>query len=89
MQSPDMKLFTKLAKLYEEAGYKLPKLVFWNVNSSTRTIPVIENDLGVILVSGFSPAISKMVLSNEVDPYKALLNELMSERYKKVTLYTV
>lgn len=85
-KSADEKLFETIRYKFKEAGYELPKLIFWNVNSRTNTIPVVQNDLGVILVSGFSPAITKMVLSEETDPYKALLKEITSERYKQVTL---
>jgi hypothetical protein len=56
------------------------------VHSKTETIPVKENKNGVALVSGFSPAITKLVLSNETDPYKILVKELMGERYSQVTL---
>lgn len=80
------KLFSTMSSKYSKHGYKLPRLIFWNVNSRTGTIPVIENDLGVALVSGFSPAITKMVLSNETDPYKVLVKEITSDRYKQVTL---
>ena len=79
-------LFKKIEKKWNKAGYQLPKLIFWNVASRTNTIPLTQNDNGVILVSGFSPAITKMVLSEELDPYKALVKELMKDRYKEVTL---
>ena len=82
----DTKLFQVIGEKFNREGYNLPKLIFWNVNSRTGTIPVKQNDNGVILVSGFSPAVTKMVLSNELDPYKALLSVLNSERYKEVTL---
>lgn len=78
------RLFKVIADKYAEHGYKLPRLVFWNINSRTGTIPVKENELGVALVSGFSPAIAKMVLSNSTDPYECLLEQLNSERYQKV-----
>lgn len=81
---PTKKLFKVFAEKYAEHGYKLPRLVFWNICSRTGTIPVRENDLGVALVSGFSPAIVKMVLSNSTDPYECLLEQLNSERYKDV-----
>lgn len=81
---PNQKLFKVFADRYAEYGYKLPRLVFWNINSRTNTIPVKENDLGVALVSGFSPAIVKMVLSNKTDPFECLLEQINSERYKKV-----
>lgn len=74
-------LFQTIAARYAVKGYRLPRLVFWNVNSRTGTIPVKENDLGVALVSGFSPAIVKMVLSAKLDPYEAMVEVLNSERY--------
>lgn len=80
----DEKLFSVIAKRYAELGYKLPRLVFWNICSRTGTIPVKENELGVALVSGFSPAIVKMVLSNSTDPFECLLEQLNSERYALV-----
>ena len=80
------KLFTIIANKFNKAGYQLPKLIFWNVASRTNTIPLTQNKNGVILVSGFSPAITKMVLSEELDPYKALVKELMKDRYKEIKL---
>lgn len=77
-------LFKKIAQKYADAGYKLPRLVFWNVNSRTNTIPVKENDAGVALVSGFSTNIVKMVMTNETDPYKILLDTINGERYNAV-----
>jgi hypothetical protein len=82
----DQRLFEVIANDYEQAGYKLPRLVFWNVNSRTRTIPIIENELGVALVSGFSVNIAKMVLSSRLDAYECLMEQLMSERYAPITL---
>jgi hypothetical protein len=79
-------LFKVIADSYTQAGYKLPKLIFWNLCSRTETIPIKENDMGVALVSGFSPSIVDMVMSNKTDPYEILVEKLMSERYKPVTL---
>ena len=77
-------LFETIGRKFRDAGYQLPRLVFWNVNSRTGTIPVKENSLGVALVSGFSVNVCKMVLSGELDPYKALIEQLDVERYKPV-----
>lgn len=79
--NPMKKLFNNISERWDAAGYKMPKLVFWNVNSRTEAIPMTQNANGVILVSGFSAAICKTVLSNETDPYLALVNTLMNERY--------
>ena len=77
-------LFDTIANKYAQYGYKLPRLIFWNLNSRTDTIPVKQNEMGVALVSGFSANIMKLVLNGELDPYKALVNELDSDRYKAV-----
>lgn len=69
---------------FKEAGYKLPRLSFWNVCSRTNTIPVTQNEQGVALISGYSPASIKAVMSNEIDPYKALLECFYTSRYDAV-----
>ena len=77
-------LFETIAKKYAAQGYKLPRLVFWNVNSRTGTIPVKENNLGVALVSGFSVNIVNMVMSNKLDPYECLIDVLNTKRYQPI-----
>lgn len=81
---PTKALFEEIAERYAKEGYHLPRLVFWNVNSRTGTIPVKENDLGVALVSGFSPNIAKMVMSGKLDPYECLLEAVNAERYQPI-----
>ena len=82
---PSKKLFDMIAQKYRAAGFKLPRMIFWNVNSRTNTIPVKENEMGVALVSGFSVNILKMVMSGKLDPWEALLDVLDSERYEPIT----
>ena len=57
------------------------RLIFWNLLSRTGTIPMKENENGVILVSGFSVNTLKMVMNNETDPYIALVRTVMAPRY--------
>ena len=78
------RLFQQIAGKYARHGYNLPRLVFWNICSRTMTIPVKQNELGVALVSGFSPSVANMVLSSKLDPLECLLEQLNSERYKPV-----
>lgn len=78
------RLFQQIAGKYARHGYNLPRLVFWNICSRTMTIPVKQNELGVALVSGFSPSVANMVLSSKLDPLECLLEQLDSERYKPV-----
>ena len=82
--APNATLFALLAKKFAEAGYAMPKLAFWNIMSRTLTIPVQQNDAGVILVSGFSPAAIKMVLSGKANPYDALVEILKDPKYDVV-----
>jgi len=81
---PNARLFDEIKRKYEQAGYKMPRLVFWNVASRSETIPVKENDMGVALVSGFSVNIAKMVMSGKLDPYECLLETLNTERYQPI-----
>lgn len=79
-------LFTNLQNKFAEAGYKMPRLVFWNVNVGLGkgVIPCVQNELGVILMSGFSQNLFSMICNNETDPWKALKSILDSERYASI-----
>lgn len=83
-QKPSAALFEELQRRYLEAGYSLPRLVFWNLCSRTQTIPLTQNNCGVALVSGFSVQTLKMVCSGELDPYRCLLEQLNTKRYQPV-----
>ena len=77
-------LFEHIEQKYAQFGYKLPRMVFWNVNSRTCTVPVQTSPCGVALVSGFSPTVASMVFSNKLDPLEVLVDKLNSERYAPV-----
>jgi hypothetical protein len=68
--------------LYQEAGYKLPKVVYWNLNGSAPGQPATKEEKGVALVSGFSPAILKSLLTGKVtNPKEMMLDAVWKERY--------
>jgi hypothetical protein len=70
---------------YKAAGYKMPTIVFWNVNSYSDT-PVKFDDKGVCLVSGCSPSILKTAIGGKVvTPYQLMLDVLNGERYKPIS----
>lgn len=77
-------LFDLIKSRYSDAGYALPKLIFWNVNSRTQTTPLVENELGVALVSGFSQNVLKMVMTNNLNPYDILIETITSPRYDAI-----
>ena len=73
--------FEYAKKLFAEAGYQLPRVVFWNVRSRTRQQPVTQNEQGVALVSGCSPRIFHMLKSGILSPLGYMLEILGGERY--------
>ena len=77
-------LFGHISAKFANYGYKMPRLIFWNVCSRTGTIPMRENENGVALVSGFSPNIASMIMSEKTDPYECLVETLTSPRYRQI-----
>ena len=65
-------------------GFRLPQVVFWNVNSRNAQQPVKMNDRGVALVSGANPQIFSMLKEGNLEPYKFMMSVLSAERYKKI-----
>ena len=73
-----------IARKYEAAGYELPKVVFWNLNAAYGNAPVKFDKSGTALVSGFSPAVAKSILSGSMDdftPEAIMLKTVMVDRY--------
>lgn len=72
-----------IRRKYEESGYKVPAIIFWNLNSHDN-VPVQFNEKGAALVSGFSPAIMKSVLNCDLDnisPVSIMKDTIMNDRY--------
>ncbi|MCL2813339.1 MAG: DUF2828 domain-containing protein [Oscillospiraceae bacterium] len=65
-------------------GYKLPSVVFWNVQSRSEQQPVTQNEQGVALVSGASPRVFSMIKSGTLSPTAVMLDTLNDERYAKI-----
>ena len=76
--------FEYAKKIFAEAGYKLPEVVFWNVASRHTHQPVTMNEQGVALVSGCTPRLFSMVAGGIVDPYAFMMQVIESERYAKI-----
>lgn len=70
-----------IARKYENAGYNMPKVVFWNLRDAGN-VPVKFDASGVALVSGFSPAIMKSILAGkEFTPEAIMMDTIMNSRY--------
>lgn len=78
----NMTNFEAIKREYELSGYTLPQLVFWNIFSHQRgNSPVTISDKGTALVSGFSPATVKGLLSGDLDPVSVVRNLVYTSRY--------
>jgi len=70
-----------IVRKYKEAGYEVPNIVFWNLNSKDN-VPVKFDKRGTALVSGFSPAVMKGVLTGtDMTPYGIMLATVDVPRY--------
>ncbi len=80
----DATIFEAADQLYKQYGYKLPNVVFWNVQSCQENFPVSSNEQGVALVSGASPNLFNIALSQDMSPYAIMIDVIESERYNKI-----
>lgn len=82
VKNPSDKSFDMIERMYANAGYKRPSIVYWNLNSKNG-VPVTFNTQGTGLISGFSPAIMSSVLKcDDLKPEKLMLETIMIDRYK-------
>jgi hypothetical protein len=73
-----------IERKYNKAGYKMPTIIFWNVNGRANNIPATKDDR-VGLVSGFSPSILKSILGGKIySPSQLMLKTIDSERYRRI-----
>ena len=75
-----------MAARYNARGYKLPKIVMWNVNARKDT--VLSQDENTIFISGQSPSSFKALCQNldGVTAYELMLQVLNGKAYAKVRI---
>jgi len=77
--------YNRAKRKFEEHGYTIPQMVFWNVDAKGSTIPVRKDEVGTALVSGLTPAIFETVLSGEImNPEKLMLDTLYQDKFDYV-----
>lgn len=72
-------LMEKIAKKWEDYGYHMPHLIFWNVQARQNNIPMLGQGR-ISYVSGFSPSIFETLMSGKTG-YDLMMEKLDSERY--------
>ncbi|KAL0025081.1 hypothetical protein WJX79_005924 [Trebouxia sp. C0005] len=75
---------------FEEHGYKLPKVVFWNLRGhgfgESASVPVTQTEEGTALVSGFSGQLLKLFMDdvNELvtfNPFNVMKQAIGNKKY--------
>ena len=72
-----------IRRKWEQAGYKMPHLIYWNVNARNNTI--LDDNSDTTFVSGMSPIIFEQIMQNKTG-YNLMLDKLNSDRYSAITL---
>lgn len=80
----DGTLMENIERKWNQYGYRMPKLVYWNVNaaSGSGNIPMKDKD-GVTYVSGASPSIFTQIMTGKTG-IDLMLEAINSERYKAI-----
>lgn len=79
--------YDKMANKFHKAGYVIPNIIFWNVNSRHDVFHADHNRKGVQLASGQSVTVFKQILQNlGYNPVEAMENIINSERYDCITV---
>lgn len=72
---------------FEAAGYKVPNIVFWNVDARQNTFHASFDYEGVQLASGQSASVfGSLVKGLCLTPYEYMLSVLNDERYECITV---
>jgi hypothetical protein len=77
--------FGKMRVAFEQSGYEIPKVIFWNLNAGYDNYPSSSTQDGVALVSGFSPFVMKAVVDADLDrisPESIMVTTV--EKYQKM-----
>lgn len=79
--------YESMRKMYDDKGYEIPNIIFWNVNSRHDVFQVTSDYKGVQLASGQSPSVFKSILKNiGCTPYEAMVNTLNNPVYDCITI---
>ena len=77
----------EMRKRFADAGYEMPKLVYWNVDSRKDTFLVSKNDPNAILVSGQSASTFKNLIKGiDLSAFEIMEQTLNDPRYDCVVV---
>ena len=84
MRNADKTVYDNAKELFEAYGYKMPAVVFHNVNSWQTQTPVTAHTKGTALQSGASTHALKEKFDGNITPMDHMLRVLNGERYSMI-----
>ena len=79
--------YDEMRNRYAEAGYEIPNIVFWNVDSRHDIFHADKDRKGVQLCSGQSASTFKQLMQSVgMTPIEMMMNVLNSERYAPIRI---
>ena len=77
--APKETLMEGIRRKWQDFGYQMPNLIFWQVQARQDNIPMKVED-GITMVSGFSPVLFEQIMQGKT-AVSLMLDKLDSERY--------
>lgn len=71
-----------IERKFNQCGFQMPKLIYWNVDARQANIPMIGNHY-VSYVSGFSPSIFQSILTGKTG-WDLMMDAIGGERYERI-----
>ena len=80
--------YEEAKRLFAEAGYELPTIVFWNLRDS-KSVPIQKNEQGTILLSGYSAQQLGLLINKNIDqitPFMFIEDVLSMKKYEDLVV---
>lgn len=79
--------YDKMSAKFRKAGYEIPNIIFWNVNSRHDIFHADSKRKGVQLCSGQSTSVFKQMMACVgMTPVEAMAKTINSDRYEAITV---
>ena len=87
MSGGDKTHFEKMKEMFHSIECEMPIVIFWNLRGATSDFPVTCDEKGVVLLSGYSPALLSCIIDGvDISPLTMMFKVIHAARYDLVSL---
>lgn len=79
--------YHRIEQLFTSAGYSVPRIIYWNINSQTMNVPVLDNQHNAIMVSGHSQNVFKTIVQDTMSPEHTIEKIVNHPRYIYISFF--